>query len=137
MIRLLGIHRLSCHASQNREPRPDLFDKCPACSDELSIWIDEIDGVKQPAELPNREIAREKATILPTPLSGAGYADLGGANLRNFPESFGEQDFSGKTSDYVAERVGFEPTVRIAAQRLSSSKISHAGPWRPVANRAL
>ena len=41
-----------------------------------------------------------------------GYGSSSEANLRNFRHNFGEQDFSGKTRDYVAEQVGFELTVR-------------------------
>ena len=37
----------------------------------------------------------------------------------------------------MAERVGFEPTVRLPVQRFSSSKISHAGTCHVVPNCAL
>jgi hypothetical protein len=63
------------------------------------------------------------ASILQNSLSVVAWTDFGEVNPRNFRHKFGEQNVSGNTRDYVAERVGFEPTVRLPVQRFSSSKI--------------
>jgi hypothetical protein len=61
--------------------------------------------------------------MLQNPLSTAACTRLGEANLRIFRDNCAKRNFSLKTTDCLAERVGFEPTVRLPVQRFSSLKI--------------
>ena len=55
-----------------------------------------------------------RANSLQNLVSAAVYIEYRDANLLIFHDNFAEQNFSVKTSDWLAEQVGFELSVRLA-----------------------